>query len=128
MQIYLPIDVCTQLAAKRDLSIPNLCEIYLLVQKPEGGALQSIVERFVSDSVKYARESNSNPESITSFKLNELFRNGFRDTISRVFVASLYGKVMKQEMKQLKSDSIRWLRAEFTTKTDARTPLGVRPS
>ena len=28
--------------------------------------------------------------------------------------------------EQLKADAVRWLRAEFTTRTDARTALGVR--
>ncbi len=92
--------------------------------KPEGGALQSVVERFVSDSVKHARESNSNPESVIHSKLSELSEMVAGYDFANVVAA--YWKGHETDNEQLKSDSIRWLRAEFTTKTDARIALGVR--
>jgi len=41
-------------------------------------------------------------------------------------VIGLYWEGHKEEDNQLKNDAIRWLRGEFSTKTDARKALGVR--
>jgi hypothetical protein len=41
-------------------------------------------------------------------------------------VISAYNRGYEEGNEQLKSDAIRWLRGEFTTKADARTALGVR--
>ena len=41
-------------------------------------------------------------------------------------VIECYWRGHQETNEQLKSDAIRWLRGEFTTKTDARNALGVR--
>ena len=41
-------------------------------------------------------------------------------------VISAYCRGFEDGNEQLKSDAIRWLRGEFTTRTDARAALGVR--
>jgi hypothetical protein len=41
-------------------------------------------------------------------------------------VIASYWKAYDSDNEQLKNDAIRWLRGEFTTKTDARAALGVR--
>ena len=41
-------------------------------------------------------------------------------------VIAAYWRGYEGDNEQLKSDAIRWLRGEFTTKTDARNALGVR--
>jgi hypothetical protein len=41
-------------------------------------------------------------------------------------VIAAYWKGYEHDNEQLKSDAVRWLRGEFTTKTDARNALGVR--
>ena len=92
--------------------------------KPEGGALQSIVERFVTESLKEARSTGKGPEIIIHERLAELTEmvGGY----DFAHVIAEYWKGHDQGNEQLKSDAIRWLRAEFSTKTEARTALGVR--
>ena len=92
--------------------------------KPEGGALASIAERFITDSLKAAREQNVTPEQAIQERLFELTElvGGF--DFAQVIEAYWRGHDTGNE--QLKSDAIRWLRAEFSTKTDARKALGVR--
>src|SRR5690606_35156145 len=41
-------------------------------------------------------------------------------------VISAYCRGYEEGNEQLRSDAVRWLRGEFTTKTDARVALGVR--
>jgi hypothetical protein len=92
--------------------------------KPDGGALASVVERFISTALTEARGKDLSVESIINNKLGRLSEmvGGF-DFAS---VINCYWKGHETANDQLKSDSIRWLRAEFTTKTDARLALGVR--
>lgn len=92
--------------------------------KPDGGAMQSIVERFVTEALKEAKASGKDPEAVIHEKM---------DILSEMFggydfahVIAAYWKGHDTGNEQLKADAIRWLRAEFTTKTDARTALGVR--
>jgi hypothetical protein len=92
--------------------------------KPDGGAMQSIVERFVTEALKDARESGKNAEAIIHDKLNILLEMVGGYDFAHVIAA--YWKGHDTGNEQLKADAIRWLRAEFTTKTDARNALGVR--
>ncbi len=92
--------------------------------KPEGGALQSVVERFVTEILKQAKATGSNPEIIIHEKLTFLSDMVIGFDFSQVIAA--YWKGHDTGNDQLKSDAIRWLRAEFSTKTDARAALGVR--
>lgn len=92
--------------------------------KPDGGALAGIVERFVSATLTEAKAANESPEVAIHRKLERLSEmvNGY-DFAS---VIAAYWKGFDSGNEQLKSDAIRWLRGEFSTKTDARTALGVR--
>ena len=92
--------------------------------KPEGGALAGIVERFVSATLTEAKAANETPDVAIHRKLERLSEmvNGY-DFAS---VIASYWKGFDSGNEQLKSDAIRWLRGEFTTKTDARAALGVR--
>lgn len=92
--------------------------------KPDGGALAGIVERFVSGTLTEAKAANEAPELAIHRKLQTLSEmvNGY----DFAAVIAAYWKGFDQGNEQLKSDAIRWLRGEFTTKTDARTALGVR--
>src|ERR1035438_4954334 len=40
--------------------------------KPDGGAMSSIVERFVAEALRIARESNANPEDVIHERLQDL--------------------------------------------------------
>ena len=92
--------------------------------KPDGGAMQSIVERFVTEALKESKASGKNPEIVIHDKLNILSEmvGGY----DFAHVIATYWKGHDTGNEQLKADAIRWLRAEFSTKTDARNALGVR--
>lgn len=92
--------------------------------KPDGGAMQSIVERFVTEALKHAKASGKDPEVVIHEQLNSLSEMVGGYDFAQVIAA--YWKGHDTGNEQLKSDAIRWLRAEFTTKTDARAALGVR--
>lgn len=92
--------------------------------KPDGGALAGIVEKFIATAKTEAQASGQTTEAVLRQKLDQLTElvNGydFADVISA------YCRGHEERNEQLKSDAIRWLRGEFSTKTDARHALGVR--
>lgn len=92
--------------------------------KPDGGALAGVVEKFVSSTITEAKATGVNPELAIHQKLEHLTEmvNGY----DFAAVIAAYWKGFEQGNEQLKADAIRWLRGEFTTKTEARTALGVR--
>jgi hypothetical protein len=92
--------------------------------KPDGGALPSVVERFISSALKESREKEKNPESIIIEKLDQLTELVGGYDFSSVIAS--YWKGHNNGDEQLKINAIRWLRAEFTTKTEAHNALGVR--
>ncbi|MEX6666408.1 ATP-binding protein [Pseudomonas sp. W2-17] len=92
--------------------------------KPDGGALQGIVEKFISQAKSEAKTRGVESEVVIREFLADLTEmvNGydFADVIAK------YCQGFEQGNEQLKADAIRWLRGEFTTRTDARAALGVR--
>ncbi len=92
--------------------------------KPDGGALAGIVEKFIATTKTEAKASGQSTEALLRQKLDQLTElvNGydFADVIGA------YCRGYEEGNEKLKSDAIRWLRGEFTTKTDARQALGVR--
>ena len=92
--------------------------------KPEGGALPSVVERFVTAAIDTARERSIKPEVVIRERLANLSEmvNGY--DFAEVIAA--YWKGHDSGNETLKSDAVRWLRGEFSTRTDARSALGVR--
>jgi hypothetical protein len=92
--------------------------------KPEGGALQSLIERFVADSVKLAKNAGRSTETVIEERLSSLcdYVGGYDYAV----VLSSYWRGHNEGNDQLKSDALRWLRGEFTTKTEARKAVGVR--
>lgn len=92
--------------------------------KPDGGALQGIVEKFISQAKTEAKASGTDSESVIRRYLADLTEmvNGydFADVIA------CYCRGFEEGNEQLKADAIRWLRGEFGTKTEARAALGVR--
>ena len=92
--------------------------------KPEGGALQNIVERFITEVLNEARSTGQNPECIIYGRLAKLSEMLGGYDFAKVIACYWQGHDSGNE--QLKADAIRWLRAEFTTKTEARAALSVR--
>ena len=92
--------------------------------KPDGGAMASIVERFASQAARIAETSDRSPSDVIHEKLAllEELTGGydFANVIAR------YWEGFEAGDDELKSASLRWLRAEFSTRTDARKALGVR--
>ena len=92
--------------------------------KPDGGALASVVERFVTLAVEEARTRSVRPEVVIRERLTVLAEmvNGY----DFADVVSAYWKGHDSGNDTLKSEAVRWLRGEFTTRTDAKAALGVR--
>lgn len=92
--------------------------------KPDGGGLPGIVEKFVSTAVAEGKASGEPPDAIIHKRLERLSElvNGY----DFAAVVAAYWKGFDSANDQIKTDAIRWLRGEFTTKTDARAALGVR--
>jgi len=92
--------------------------------KPEGGALAGIVEKFIATAKTEAKAAEVSTETVIRQKLEQLTElvNGydFADVIAA------YCRGVEEGNEQLKSDAVRWLRGEFSTRTDAKQALGVR--
>jgi P-loop Domain of unknown function (DUF2791) len=92
--------------------------------KPDGGALASIVERFISSAISESKEKSLTVESVINSRLAQLTEMVGGYDFAQVIAS--YWKAFDTGNDLLKNSAIRWLRAEFTTKTDARSALGVR--
>ena len=92
--------------------------------KPDGGGLSNVVERFVSKAQQDANASDRSADEVISERLGHLeeLTGGydFAQVIRR------YWQGFDTGDDQLRSAALRWLRGEFSTKTDARKALGVR--
>lgn len=92
--------------------------------KPDGGALPGIVEKFIATAKTEAKSAGETTEAVIHKKLAHLTElvNGydFADVIAA------YCRGFEEGNEQLKSDAVRWLRGEFSTRTDAKQALGVR--
>lgn len=92
--------------------------------RPEGGALPSVVERFVSSAQTDARERGVSPNSVIHDRLAQISELVGGYDFSEVVAA--YWRGYDTGNEALSTDAIRWLRGEFATRTDARAALGVR--
>lgn len=92
--------------------------------KPDGGAMASVVERFASQAAREAETSDRLPSEVIHEKLALLEElTGGYDFAT---VINRYWDGFESGDEELKSAALRWLRAEFSTRTDARKALGVR--
>lgn len=92
--------------------------------KPEGGALQSVVERFVTDCMNAAGRQNLPVERMIDERLASLQEHvGGYDYAT---VLKAYWRGSEEGDEVLKTSALRWLRGEYSTKTEARQALGVR--
>lgn len=92
--------------------------------KPDGNALSSVVEGFISISRQEADELGVPTTDVIRGKLSKLTElvggYDFAKVIENYWIGYENGD------DTLKSNAIRWLRGEYETKTDARRDLGVR--
>jgi hypothetical protein len=91
---------------------------------PDGGALPGVVDRFVTTAQSDARGRGVTVDSVIADRLEDLSQMvggyDFAQVIGRYWAGFDSGN------DQLMTDAVRWLRGEFSTKTDARNALGVR--
>ena len=92
--------------------------------RPDGGAMPSVVERFITAALIKARSLDSDPEIVIRERLVDLqeLTGGY----AFAEVTAAYWRGYDTGAEQLKSDAVRWMRGEFSTRTDARAALGVR--
>ena len=92
--------------------------------KPDGGAMVSIVERFAGQAMNLAESTGQEPSKVIREKLAHL------EELTRGYdfatVVSRYWEGFEAGDENLKSAALRWLRGEYSTRTDARKALGVR--
>lgn len=92
--------------------------------KPNDGALSSVVERFVTQAIRTAEQKDCEPDEVIREKLSHLeeMHGGFEFSA----VVARYWEGHEKGDDELKANALRWLRAEFATRTDARITLKVR--
>jgi hypothetical protein len=82
------------------------------------------VEKFIFEATSEAKSNGRAADEVIRARLAQLTEmvNGydFADVIAA------YCKAFQEGNDSLKTSAVRWLRGEFTTKTDARAALGVR--
>ena len=92
--------------------------------QPDGGAMNSVVERFVTSAVTEGREKDRSAEAIIRERLRHLTELVGGYDFAEVIAA--YFRGYDEGNDDLRQNAVRWLRGEYTTKTDARRDLGVR--
>ena len=95
--------------------------------KPDGGALANIVERWVGSIAEELSASGNNADAVT----NEIKKRlqPLQDLVCGYDFSHVLGQYYKgfaTGNDGLRASAIRWLRGEYTTKTEARSDLGVR--
>lgn len=92
--------------------------------RPEGGALASVVERWIGE---LEHEAGGDPEAVER-RLTEECRELQEYVAGYDFAAVLraYYRGHVEGDAELQAAALRWLRGEYSTKTEARGDLGVR--
>jgi hypothetical protein len=91
---------------------------------PGEGALPAVVERFVAGALTEATSTSSDVNSVIAGRVASLSELVGGYDFGAVVMAYWRGHDTGDD--ELKSNAIRWLRGEFSTKTEARQALGVR--
>ncbi len=92
--------------------------------RPEGGALASVVERWITD----LEHETGGDEEATQERLEQICR-GLQDHVASydfIHVLKAYYRGHHEGNAELQGNALRWLRGEYSTKTEARQDLGVR--
>lgn len=92
--------------------------------KPDGNAITSVVERFVTEARKESDRTGAPVAQVIERRLETLTELVGGYDFSKVVATYWRGHEEGDEAK--KQNAVRWLRGEFSTKTDARQALGVR--
>ncbi|MDV7695943.1 ATP-binding protein [Chryseobacterium soli] len=104
--------------------------------KPEGGALQTLLEKWIEQVItKTAEENYISLAEIRNEQYFGLIQNAIMKTINEitevggfdfgyVIVKYYEGYIKNDEL--LRRNALKWLKGEYKTKTEARQDLGVR--
>lgn len=92
--------------------------------KPDGGALPNIAERFIGEAARTAATRGVAVKTIIDARLTEITELTGGYDFAQVLGA--YWRGHDDGDETLKSAALRWLRGEFSTRSDARKALGVR--
>ncbi len=94
------------------------------ISRQDGGEMPSVVERFATEAVSTAEKTGQDANGVIREKLAHLEEMvggyDFATVISRYWEGYDAGN------EDLKSAALRWLRGEYSTRTEARRDLGVR--
>lgn len=104
--------------------------------KPEGGALPTLMEKWIEQMVMKTAESNNIPlENIREEQYLSLIQNNIMKTINEITevggfdfgtVVMKYYEGYIRDDEQLRRNALKWLKGEYNTKTEAKQDLGVR--
>ena len=95
--------------------------------KPDGGALRNLCEGWISGIQHQVKTAGGNDEEVKRRIFADL--KDLQDCVGGFEFAEVLSKYYEGYAAgndELQGAALRWLRAEFTTKTDARAALGVR--
>lgn len=95
--------------------------------KPEGGALSNVVERWVSDLAHAVKSGGGSDADVAKRITDEL--KPLQDLVAGYDFANVlaaYYRGFSENRPELQAAAIRWLRAEYSTRTEAKNDLGVR--
>lgn len=104
--------------------------------KPEGGALQTLLEKWIEQIItKTSEENNISLIEIRSDKYLNLIQSNIAKTINELtdvggfdfgVVVMKYYQGYIEDNEYLRRSAIKWLKGEYRTKTEAKQDLGVR--
>lgn len=104
--------------------------------KPEGGALQTLLEKWIEQVIsKTAQENNISLVDIRNEEYLGLIQNAIMKTINEItevggfdfgsVIVKYYEGYIKND-EFLRRNALKWLKGEYKTKTEARQDLDVR--
>lgn len=91
---------------------------------PDGGALRNILESFIQKASERAAASGRTIDTAINELLGDVREMVFGYDFATVVIA--YARGYEDGNTTLQDAALRWLRGEYTTRTDARAALGVR--
>lgn len=104
--------------------------------KPEGGALPTLMEKWIEQIVtKTAEENNISLTEIRNEQYLNLIQTNIMKTINEItdvggfdfgMVVMKYYEGYIKDNEQLRRNALKWLKGEYRTKTEAKQDLGVR--
>ena len=104
--------------------------------KPEGGALPTLMEKWIEQIIsKTAEENNISLTDIRNDQYLKLVQTNIMKTINEIsdvggfdfgMVVMKYYEGYIKDDEQLRRNALKWLKGEYRTKTEAKQDLGVR--